>query len=350
MTEVKPQSKARWLGLSLLLLLIAGAAAILLSRESPPPPRARSASTSTPGAVGARGRIEPEDGIMRIAAPWVNGQPSIVREIRVREGESVRAGQVLAVLDGWATAEKTLRQSEADVEVARRRLVRLRAGAKPSDVEAARAEIKRWESEYEHASGEHQRFQNLHQKNVVSTTELEEKRLALERAQRTLEGARERLKSLELVRWEDVDVGAAELAAAAAQAARARTELDRMVTRAPVDGRILRIHARPGEQASSDGVLELGRTARMFVVAEVYETDISRVRAGQRAEISGELLAAPIAGRVIEIAPQVSRSELLPADTAAFADTRVIEVKIELEQPGSVTGLIYGKVDVVIRP
>jgi len=88
----------------------------------------------------------------------------------------------------------------------------------------------------------------------------------------------------------------------------------------------------------------------MYVVAEVYETDIGRVRVGQKAVISGELLPEKLKGKVTIIEAQVSKSELLPLEPTSFADTRVIKVKILLENGERAAGLIYGKVDVVIEP
>jgi HlyD family secretion protein len=88
----------------------------------------------------------------------------------------------------------------------------------------------------------------------------------------------------------------------------------------------------------------------MFVIAEVYETDIGRVRLGQKARISGPLVPDGVSGNVIHVASQISKSELLPTDPASFADTRVLKVKIQLDNAERVAGLIHGKVDVVIEP
>jgi HlyD family secretion protein len=303
-----------------------------------------------PIGVGARGRIEPQDGVMLVAAPYFSGRPSIVSEMRVKEGDSVRAGQILTVLDSFSALEKALHQSQADVEVARSRLALVKAGAKPADLEALRADIARWESEYQTAASDQQRYEKLHQNQILSTADLDQKRLALERAKRTLDNAKERLKSLEEVRKEDVDVRSAELASSLAQVERARAEMERMIVRAPTNGKVLKIHAYPGEEVGPQGILELGKTNQMYVVAEVYETDISRVRVGQKAEISGDLLPQPLNGTVTLIESQVSKSELLPTDTAAFADTRVIKVKIKLDNGEDAAHLIYGKVEVLIRP
>jgi HlyD family secretion protein len=88
----------------------------------------------------------------------------------------------------------------------------------------------------------------------------------------------------------------------------------------------------------------------MYVIAEVYESDISRVRLGQTARISGGLVPGGLTGTVTQINSQVTKSELLSLQPADFADTRVVSVKIQLQNGERAAGLIHGKVDVVIQP
>jgi HlyD family secretion protein len=51
---------------------------------------------------------------------------------------------------------------------------------------------------------------------------------------------------------------------------------------------VLQIHARPGERVGPEGIVELADTSVMYAVAEVYETDVGRVRIGQRARIRSQ--------------------------------------------------------------
>jgi len=319
-------------------------------RLEPAQPTAVHSAPEKPLGVGAQGRIEPEDGIILVAASYFEGRPALIKELRVKEGDWARAGSILAVLDGREALEKAYQRSVADVEVAKTRLSQVKAGAKQADIDALKLEIARWESENEVATTELRRYQTLRDSGIISPHDYDQKRLALDRAKRTLEAARERLKSLDEIRKEDVDVRSAELSAAMAQVEHASSQVERMVVHAPASGRVLKIHAHPGEEVGADGILELGKTDRMYVVAEVYETDVSRIRLGQKAEISSELLTEKLVGTVSQIATQVSRSEFLPLDPAAFADTRVLKVKIKLENGERVAGLIYGKVNVVIHP
>jgi HlyD family secretion protein len=347
------QHKAtKWLWLPVLLLItVGGIAMVMLSRRSDQPQSAAALSNSDkPLAVGCRGRIEPEDGVILIAAPYFSGRPSVISELRVKEGDTVKAGQVIAALDGRYSLETALRENEAEVEVARKKLDQLKAGAKPADIDAQRMEVARWEIEYEIADNDYRRYKGLQDSQIVSVSELDQKKLILDRNKRTLDAAKERLKSLEEVRKEDVDVLAAQLQAAIAQVEHARADLDRMIVRAPKNGKVLKVRAHAGEEAGPQGILELGKTDRMYVVAEVYESDINRIRIGQKATISGDLVSEELTGTVTEIGSQVTKTELLPLDPAAFADTRVVKVKIQIQNGERIAGLIYGKVNVVIYP
>ncbi len=128
----------------------------------------------------------------------------------------------------------------------------------------------------------------------------------------------------------------------------ARAELALSEVRAPIAGQVLAVHSRPGERVGSDGIIELGRTDEMYAVAEVYETDIGRVREGQRARITSPALAAPLSGRVEKIGLMVAKMDVLGTDPVAKTDARVIEVDIRLDEGQDVAKLTYLQVTVEI--
>ena len=88
----------------------------------------------------------------------------------------------------------------------------------------------------------------------------------------------------------------------------------------------------------------------MYVEAEVYETDIARVRPGQLATITSELFPGTMTGVVEVVGTTLAKNTVLPLDPVAFADARVFKVWIRLNQGEKVAGLIHGKVNVVIQP
>lgn len=127
-----------------------------------------------------------------------------------------------------------------------------------------------------------------------------------------------------------------QLQEARAQLQRVRTDLVNTELRAPIDGTVLRIHARSGERPGDDGILELGDSARMEALVEVYESDIGRVRLDQSVRLTSENggFDGTLRGRVIRISPQVRQRDVVatdPADPIADADSRIIEVRVSLD-------------------
>jgi HlyD family secretion protein len=329
-------------GLLVLLLAAAGSACTKPAPTEAPKPQ-------EPTSIGSLGRIEPGDGVIRLAARSLSGQTSIVGKLLVAERDQVQAGQTLAELDSAEQLHATALLAEARVEVARKRLAQVQAGAKPSDVAAQRAEIDRLDVELESAEKEFARYQGLRQRNSVSEFALDEARLRRDTLTRSRRQANERLTALTEVRPVDVDVAQAEVEAAVREVGRARAEHAASLIRAPQDGRVVKIHARAGEEVGPNGVLELATTDQMYVLADIAEGDISRVRSGQRATISGQGLPAPMTGTVETVSLQVTQNSVMKMDPSEFSDSRVVEAKIRLDDGARVAQLIHLRVNVVIE-
>lgn len=339
---------AMWL---LVMLVVAGGLALYFqpfstgSKQAPvaasPPP--------APTVIGSLGRIEPGDGVIRLAARSLSGQPSIVGKLLVAERDQVRAGQVLAELDAADELRAVALLVEARVEVARKRLAQVQAGAKPSDIAAQRAEVDRLDVEIENAQKELRRYQGLRETNSISESVLDDVRLRADTLTRVRRQANERLTSLSEVRSVDVDVAKAELEAGILEVARARAAHAASLIRAPLDGRVIKIHAWPGEEVGANGVLELAKTDQMYVLAEIAEGDMSRVRTGQRAKISGYGLPMTLSGTVETVGLQVTKNSVLTLDPAEFSDARVVEAKIRLDDGERVAQFIHLRVNVVIE-
>jgi HlyD family secretion protein len=140
-----------------------------------------------------------------------------------------------------------------------------------------------------------------------------------------------------------VDVARAELQAA-------QSELDRDTVRAPVAGQMLDVHAHRGERVGPDGIAEMGETGRMYAVAEVYETDIGRVKVGQRATMTSPALDAALTGTVERLGMKIGRLDVLDTDPAARTDARIVPVEIRLDDSARSASLSNLQVEVTIHP
>ena len=275
-----------WLALAGLLLLAPGGMYLRMraGRAAPLPPVAAPPVPAASAGVSARGRIEPQGGILRIAGPS-SASVTVVARLLVEEGDRVQAGQLLATIDTEPILEARVEEAEAELRNAVR---------------------------------EYSRSQELNEGRIASDSERE--------------------------RWET------RVAVSRAQLARARAELDCARVTAPAAGLVLDVHSRPGERIGPDGILELGRVDRMYAIAEVYETDVGRVRAGQRARVTSRALPGPLGGRVEWVRPKVEKQDEIGTDPAARKDARVVEVKVLLEDSAAAAPFTNLQVEVEIEP
>ncbi|APB33193.1 secretion protein HlyD [Gloeomargarita lithophora Alchichica-D10] len=284
--------------------------------------------------IAALGRIQPEGEIITLSAPS-SIEGARVSEILVQEGEVVRQGQVLANLDTTSKRRVEVQLAANEVAIAQAQLNQVLAGAKTGDIQARQAQVGRLEAELRLAQTDLQRNQGLYQEGGISAAALDNFRLRVDTVRQQLQEAQANLRSVREVRGVDVKLAQAQVAQARNRLALAQVELDLSLIKAPVAGRVLKIHTRVGETVGNEGILDLGRTARMFVVAEVYETDILGVQAGQRAVITGTALPAGVRGTVTQVGWQVAKKDVLDTDPVADVDARVVEVKIALDQAAS---------------
>jgi HlyD family secretion protein len=155
------------------------------------------------------------------------------------------------------------------------------------------------------------------------------------------------------VRPVDLRSAEAEITRAEASARQAQADLELAYVRSPIAGEVFKIQTKPGEAPSSKGILEIAQNDQMVAVAEVYESDIGKVKVGQTAEINSETgsFTGKIQGTVVQVGLQVAKKDVLNTDPAADADSRVVEVKIAIDpaQSNSIRALTNSKVEIKIK-
>lgn len=187
------------------------------------------------------------------------------------------------------------------------------------------------------------------QKNRINEAKAQLKRTVATQ-QRQIKENEALLNAIEEVRPVDVQIAQAELQSAKASVKRAQADLDLAYVRAPKTGQILKIHTWPGEIVGNAGIVDLGQTDQMYVTAEVYETDISRVRVGQKVAIKSDGIVGDLQGTVDEVGLQIGQKDVLGTDPVADADARVVEVKIRInpEESIKIASLTNLQVNVII--
>lgn len=361
-----------------------------LSQVKQTEPSSEIASAAAPPTVRqitALGRLEPSTEVIQVSVPAILSNDRVA-ELRVKRGDRVAAGQVIAVMDSQNRLQNALLAAQAQVKIAQAELEKVRAGAKSGEIAAQEAEVlrlqqqlrgetiaqqaasARWQSEVSVAQAEYDRYLSLYQEGAIAASELDQRRLVLETAQAQLNEARATeeqsvetlreqinqaratLDEISEVRPVDVQAAQAEVERAIAAAKEAEASLDEAYIRAPIAGQILEIHANPGEVVGAEGIAELGQTSQMQVVAEVYQTDIGQVREGQPVMITGEAFSSELRGTVHQVGLQVLQQEVTSGEAGENLDRKVVEVRIWLDPEDSkqVANLTNLQVQVAIQP
>lgn len=280
-----------------------------------------------PARVSALGRLEPEGGIFRIAAPSTPQSISgaVIAELHVAEGDDVEEGDLLAVTDVKPLYDAILAKAQTELELARRAADAARSRA---DEACVLADV---------AAKEADRRASLLERELSSQEETESAQGDATARQASCTAARANARVAEST----IDVARATVSLHEA-------ELQRAFIHAPYAGRVLEILAHEGEFVGLEGLLEMGRVGRMYAIAEVYETDIRRVRVGQRATVTSDALPQPLSGRVEFIHNKVAKQDEMGTDPAARKDARIIEVEILLDEPEAAAAFTNLQVEVII--
>jgi HlyD family secretion protein len=289
----------------------------------------QSTAFADPQAVSALGRLEPRHGVIVVSSSSLPEATlgGVLTELLVEEGDDVTAGQLLAVTDAAGVLAADIESRRAELVYARQEVETARSASEEACV---RAKVAQQEAE---------RRVRLQAQGVAGE---EEAQSAQGEAEARAAACR---SSQAAVKLTEAGVQVAE-----ARLRRAEAGLGRAQVRAPIDGRVLHITRRPGELLGEAGVLEMGDVENMFAVAEVYETDIRRVREGQRAVVTSKALDADLEGTVTHIRQMVAKQDEIGTDPAARKDARIVEVLIELDDSSAAGHLTNLQVDIVIRP
>jgi HlyD family secretion protein len=275
-------SKRRWflIGGAVLVFLIlviignlgrksSGGIAVKIEKASP---RALATWVRAPGAVQAVTQVQLSSNI-----------PGRVERLHVREGESIEAGEPLLDLDD------TRYQSEYDQYLAQ--------------IEGARSQLRRTETDCELSGRILERKQRLKDQGLIAQEEFEDVQAEFEMNQALCEAQRQELLRLE----------------AALEAAERNLQETHLT--APISGLVTQILVEEGENVvtgtmNNPGtvILEIADLSEMEVEAEVDETDVVYVAAGQPARIEVDALPNTVLrGRVSRVG-QSGRSSQEGAD------------------------------------
>jgi HlyD family secretion protein len=322
-------------------------------------------------AIVALGRIRPAGGLRPVVGP----PGDQIAEVLVKEGDGVHAGQPLVrlvsrtdrkaeldmldqqIVTAEAQARLAKASGDAEILVAQSKLDEQKQLA-PLDLKAQRAKLDLLDKQ--RASAE-QRLRNLKElrqvsPNTVSAQDLDGQELLVAQGDAEIESGKALLAKAELAQQTGAKIAEAQLAAAKAglesklreipldslkqKHELAKLQYDRAQLLAPASGTIVKITGRPGDPtAPQQSVLDLADTATMQVVAEVYETDVAKLRkwGKAKARIVSRALPNDLSGEVTAIGTVVARNAVFDVDPTADTDRRVFEVTVNVTKPADAT-------------
>lgn len=255
--------------------------------------------------------------------------------VRAEEGDHVKAGAVLALLDTRAL-ELQADEARAQVEVRRQALLRLRNGSRPQEIALARDRLAAAQANASRLAQDLTRLQSAAantQGRGVSAQDLDRARSNLQAARAQAAAQQETLRLAELgPRQEDVAGAQAQLDAAKAQLAFLQYQIDQGELKAPADAVVRSRLLEPGDMATPQRpVFALVLTRHKWVRVYVSETDLGKIRPGMAARVFTDSQPdRPVDGKVGYIS-SVAEFTPKPVETQALRTSLVYEVRVRVE-------------------
>ena len=255
-------------------------------------------------------------------------------ELAVDEGDSVEAGQVVAMLDK-RYFEDDLRLAKARRDNLAAALARLEHGSRPEEIAEARANAAQQRAVLARAQQDFDRAANLVGKGAVSKEDFDRDKAALDEAKATLRYAEEALQLAEIgPRQEDIDAARAQLAgedAAVIQSERRLSDADLI---APSTGVILtRAREKGAIVAAAEPVFTLTLATPVWVRTYVNERDLGRIHPGMLGEVRTDSAPDKIyCGRIGFISPT---AEFTPktVETRELRTDLVYRLRVLVDNP-----------------
>jgi HlyD family secretion protein len=279
-----------------------------------------------PNVVKLNGRLE---------APTVDLAPKVagrVIEVKVKEGDRVKTGDLLVKLDLGETALAPERDARG-LQSAEAHFNDLRTGSRSAEIAQAEADVADKKAAVELARRELERQEALLSSKVGTQRDTDAARTTMERAVASAKMAADRLQLLR----EGFRQGQTEQARVDVERARAVLKQSESVAReaeirAPADGVVLHRIAEPGLLLSPyQPALTMAFTGRLYVRTFIPETKLGVVRTSQAATVTVDSFPGrSFPAHVTEISPDAEFTPK-PVETREERVNQVYAAKVDLD-------------------
>lgn len=259
--------------------------------------------------------------------------PGRVSQILVNEGDSVTAGDEIAIIEA-DNIEAKAQLALAAVEAAKAQYQKAKNGARPQQLDQAENLVEQAKAGYELAETTYQRMEYLYREGVLPQQKLDMARTELAVAKKKYENA---VKQADLVREgaqnEDIAAAAALVKQAEAAYAEVQTYLKDARVTAPLSGIITAKNVESGELVSTGmPLVSISDFSDAWVEVKVRETALNRFQLGSTVPV--EILAYPgvrYQGKVVYIAAKPSYATERANQEKAEKDIVAFAVRIKLD-------------------
>lgn len=321
-------------GLGVFLLT---ASLMVASRRAHESAAAATASASQgPVPIAGPGRVEPYSEDIKVGSE-LSGR---LKAVNVEEGDAIRRGQVLAELEN-ADYRAQVESAQANVVAKEAVLRKVINGARRQERDEAWSSVNEAKAVMENSQSELRRRQELFAAGVVSREELDRYAREADVAKAKYDAAVQQHALVDdHAREEDRSLAEADVKLAQGQVAEADARYEKTFIRSPIDGSVLRKHHRSGESVSNsstvpDPILTIGDRKTLRVRVDVDETDVSKVRVGQRAYVTADAFGKQkFWGHVVRVGQQLGPKNVRTDEPTEKVDTKILETLVELD-PGS---------------
>lgn len=258
--------------------------------------------------------------------------PGRLVELPIEEGQPVKAGDLLAKLDQTDYRQ----QVEIDDATVKHREAELKlslSGSRTQEKRSAEQAVADTQAALELSRSDARRYQALFEKDEVSAQVRDTYATNLKRALASYERARQNLDMVnEGVRKEQIAINQASVYSARQSLGMSKIRLGYTSLLAPTTGVVLVRHAEVGEiMAAGTPVVTIADLDHLWLRGYIAETDIGKVRLGQKATIRSDTFpGTSYSGRISFIS---SQAEFTPKSVETHKEriTLVYRVKIELD-------------------
>jgi HlyD family secretion protein len=298
---------------------------------APGGPTTAAAKPPRENTICAAGKVEPVSEEIKIGSQTAG----VLKEVDVEEGQRVARGAVIAVVENGDYAARVA-QAGATVALRQAELDRLVNGARDQERREAAAAVEEAKAVLANAKAEVDRRRSLFASGDISRSDWERVDREYQVAEARVSQASQHYAFVDApARSDEQSRAAAAVELAKAQLAESQALLEKTFVRAPFAGTVLKRYHKAGEMVSDKGdtpIVSFGDSSRLRVRVDVDETDVAKMRVGDRAWFTAAAFGTErFWGRVARIGSELGPKNVDTGQPAEKVDVKILETLVDLD-------------------